>query len=80
MKKKNIIIALSIGFLIGYFVFHSEDTNSKLIYGNTGLPKNCRAIVKENYEGWYLKEYTAEEALDSINRNCGEFGFSWGLK
>ena len=73
------IIALLFGFLAGYFIFNNEDTNSKLMYGETGLPKNCRAIVKANYEGWYLKEYSAEDALDSINRNCGEFGLSWNL-
>jgi len=76
---KKMIIALLFGFLAGYFIFNNEDTNSKLMYGETGLPKNCRAIVKANYEGWYLKEYSAEDALDSINRNCGEFGLSWNL-
>lgn len=76
---KKIIIALLFGFLAGYFIFNNEDTNSKLMYGETGLPKNCRAIVKANYERWYLKEYSAEDALDSINRNCGEFGLSWNL-
>lgn len=80
MKKLSLIIAVLLGILIGYFVFHKEDSNSKLIYGDTGLPRNCRAIIKENYEGWYLKKFTAEEALGSINRNCGEFGYSWGLK
>jgi len=68
---------LIIGFILGYFVFNGKDSNLKLEYGGTGLPKNCRAIVKANYEGWYLGNYTAEEALGSINRNCGEFGLSW---
>lgn len=81
MKKYiSLIIAVLFGFFIGYFIFYSEDLNSKLIYGTTGFPKNCRAIIKANYEGWYLKEFTAEEALDSINRNCGEFGYSWNIK
>ncbi len=76
-QNKKIVAGLIIGFFIGYFVFSSEDSNSRLIYGETGLPKNCRAVVKANYEGWYLKNYTSEEALNSINRNCGEFGYSW---
>lgn len=80
MKIISPIVALLVGLIIGYFIFHSEDPNSSLMYGNTGLPKNCRALVKANYEGWYLKEYTAEAALDSINRNCGEFGYSWNVK
>ncbi|MCK5413458.1 MAG: kynureninase [Candidatus Pacebacteria bacterium] len=79
MKLFSPFVLLLVGILIGYFIFHSEDTNSKLIYGNTGLPKNCRAIIKANYEGWYLKEFSAEDALDSINRNCGQFGISWDL-
>jgi hypothetical protein len=75
-----ILVSLLLGVFIGYFSGQEEDPNTKLIYGQTGLPRNCRAIIKANYEGWYLKEYTADEALDSINRNCGEFGISWGLK
>jgi hypothetical protein len=76
--KKDLLWGVIVGLVIGYFAFHSEDPNAKLVYGETGFPKNCRAIVKENYDGWYLKEYTADEALGSINRNCGEFGSSWG--
>ena len=79
MIKISYIFPLLLGILLGYFIFN-EDSNSKLRYGDTGLPKNCRAIIKANYEGWYLKNYTAEEALGSINRNCGEFGYSWNSK
>jgi hypothetical protein len=75
--KTNIIIVLVL--IIFYLLFFKteEDFNDGLRYGDTGLPQNCRAIVKANYEGWVLKDYTAEEALGSINRNCGEFGYSW---
>lgn len=72
-----------VGLIAGYLIFHSENSenqNSKMIYGNTGLPKNCRAIVAENYKGWLKKEFTAEGSLDSINRNCGEFGYAWDSK
>ena len=58
-------------------VQNAFDPNSKPTYGNTGLPKNCRAIVGANIEGWRSKQYTAEEALNSINRNCGINGYSW---
>lgn len=68
MKKILIILLLSIS---------ACDNNQTLKYGNTGLPKNCRAIIKGNIDGWKNGEWTAEEALDSINRNCGEFGYSW---
>ena len=53
------------------------DSNAELVYGKTGLPKNCRAIIKANIDGWKAGNHTAEEALESINRNCGEFGYSW---
>jgi hypothetical protein len=75
LLQKTFILA--VGVFIGFLMFGKNDPNSKLEYGETGLPKNCRAIIKANYEGWYLEEYTAEEALGSINRNCGEFGYSW---
>ncbi len=71
------MIGIIIGVTIGYYFFDKEDPNARVIYGDTGLPKNCRAIIKVNYEGWQTKDYTAEGALDSINRNCGEFGYSW---
>lgn len=54
------------------------DPNARPVYGDTGLPKNCRAIIKENIEGWRYKNFTADEALESIDRNCGEHGYSWG--
>lgn len=76
--KKEVLLGIFVGLIAGYFFFHNEDQNARLVYGDTGFPKNCRAIVKANYESWYLKEYTADEALGSINRNCGEFGSSWG--
>jgi hypothetical protein len=54
------------------------DPNAKPTYGDTGLPKNCRAIIAVNIEGWRSKQYTAEEVLASIDRNCGAYGYSWG--
>jgi hypothetical protein len=61
--------------------------NTRLIYGDSGFPKNCRAIIKENIDDWNalktgqhdIQEIlsVATGALDSIDRNCGEFGYSW---
>lgn len=54
------------------------DTNQFPTYGEeTGLPKNCRAIIAANINSVNAGEFTAEEALLSIDRNCGEFGYSW---
>jgi hypothetical protein len=67
-------------FAIGFFAawFFVGDTNTAPTYGQTGLPKNCRAIVASNLDGWRNRTFTAEGALDSIDRNCGMFGYSWG--
>ncbi len=80
------VLALVIGFWVGQdksgpSKLPSENlqgkSNDKLLYGDTGLPKNCRAIIKSNIDGYKSKEWTAEEALGSIDRNCGEFGYAW---
>lgn len=55
------------------------DPNSKPTYGEeTGLPKNCRAIVQANIDSYRAKDYTADEIMASLERNCGANGHSWG--
>lgn len=54
------------------------DPNAKATYGDTGLPKNCRAIIQANIDGYRTKQYTADEVMFSIERNCGANGYSWG--
>jgi hypothetical protein len=55
--------------------------NETLTYGETsGFPKNCRAIITANIDGWQAKRYTAEDAFNAINRSCGQFGYSWEQK
>jgi len=55
------------------------DPNSKPTFGEeTGLPKNCRAIVQANIDSYHSKEYTADEVMNSLERNCGANGHSWG--
>lgn len=53
------------------------DSNSKLVYSDNGSPKNCRAIITENIRAWRNRQYRAEDVLESIDRNCGEYGYSW---
>ena len=55
------------------------DPNAEVIYGKTGLPRNCRAIVADNIEGWRRKDYPTEGVIDSLDRNCGASGYSWGI-
>jgi len=73
--KNFSILILIVSILSGC---NNKDSNSSLIYGESGLPKNCRAIITSNINGYKNKSYTADEALNSIERNCGEFGYSWG--
>ena len=44
----------------------------------TGRPINCRAIVQANIDGWKSGQYSANDALASLERNCGADGHSWG--
>lgn len=54
------------------------DPNSEPSYGETGLPKNCRAIVQANIDSYRAHQYTADEVMNSLERNCGLHGHSWG--
>ena len=55
------------------------DPNAQPRYGEeTGLPKNCRAIVQANIDGYRSRQYTADEVISSLERNCGATGYSWG--
>jgi len=74
--RMQIIIVLSAA-LIFFMGYEGGKGNQTLTYGDTGFPKNCRAIVAENINGYRYGEFSAEDALSSINRNCGEFGYSW---
>ena len=54
------------------------DPNSKPTFGDSGAPKNCKAIIQANIDAWRTKQQSAEDVLDSIERNCGANGYSWG--
>jgi len=68
--KKTIILATL--FLMAC------DPNSEPTYGEGGYPRNCRALIKENITGFKNHAFSCEDALNSIERNCGEFGLAWG--
>ena len=75
MKIAKILVVLLIGFFIGYLF--KEKPNSEAKYGETGLATNCRGLIQDNYRGYKRGNFSAKEALDSINRNCGENGLLW---
>lgn len=57
------------------------DINFEPVFSSdTGLPKNCRAIIAVNIKAWREKQFSADEVLTSIDRNCGANGHSWGEK
>lgn len=72
-----ILLGAFLGFGLSQTFFIKIDKNSELTYGESGFPKNCRAIIKANIDGYTDGDYEAYAALDSINRNCGEDGYSW---
>ena len=67
------IIVLSV-YYVGYYSGIGNQTSK---YGDSGLPKNCRALISENLKGYAQDYYAAEEALYSIDRNCGPNGYIW---
>ncbi len=54
------------------------DPNTKPIYGDSGLPKNCRAYVQVAIDDYRTKKYSADEVMNGLERNCGVNGQSWG--
>lgn len=70
------IIVLAAGILIGRFIF-PKDPNNSPTYGDTGRPKNCRAIIQANIDGVTYKQFSAVDALGSIERNCGMHADGW---
>jgi hypothetical protein len=71
-----IIASFITGFFASWYIF--GDTNTKPVYGKTGLPKNCRAIIMENINAFENNTFPADEVIASIDRNCGAQGHSWG--
>lgn len=55
-----------------------QDDNNQPIYGEkTGLPVNCRAYVQVVIDGYRSRQYTAEESMNGLERNCGINGQVW---
>lgn len=74
LKVLSIIVLIFIFFIAGYILGQG---NQRLNYGSYGFPKNCRALIAENLWGIDNGQYTSEEALNSIRRNCGPDGLTW---
>lgn len=74
------ILALAIfalmGLLIGRYAI-PYNSNDILLYGDSGRPKNCRAIIQANIDGVRYGKFPAEDGLASIERNCGALSSGW---
>jgi hypothetical protein len=79
--KMGLIVAFTVGAVFGALMGYSSapgNPNATVKYGETsGLPRNCRAIVQLNIDGYKNKIYSADEVMSSLERNCGTYGMSW---
>lgn len=82
MKSKVITSIIILIVAVTFFNIgkSSGKTNQYPTYGSSGFPKNCRALIAANIDGYRTKIYSADEALGSIERNCGRFGRIWNEK
>ena len=75
------VIWLLIWLIVWYIIPREPvDYNSSLMYGNSGSPKNCRAIITENIKAYKNNEFSADDIMASIYRNCGANGYSWEIE
>lgn len=42
-----------------------------------GAPSNCRAYVQVAVDGYRAGQYTADDAIAGLERNCGASGQLW---
>lgn len=78
MKTILLILGcLIVGFFLGRLFGIGNQTAE---YSEDGYPVNCRALIADNIKGYSLGDFTAEDALNSIDRNCGRFGIIWHVR
>lgn len=55
-----------------------EDDNAKPVYGKeSGLVINCRAYVQVVIDSYRQKQYSADDSMIGLERNCGVNGMAW---
>ena len=79
---RNLLAGLTLAACSG------SDPNATPTYGETGLPKNCRATVQANVNMYRETRASsadyrrvvdvADGVIASLERNCGENGHAWG--
>lgn len=56
----------------------AADHNAKPTYGKSGLPSNCRAYIQYAINGYRQGQYSADDTMAAMERNCGINGWLWG--
>lgn len=55
----------------------AADPNAKPAYGESGLPSNCRAYIQYAIDSYRQGEYSADDTMTAMERNCGINGWLW---
>jgi len=71
------VVIAAISFFLGWA--YADKKEYEATYGETGLPKNCIAVVQENANAFKAGTISPVDALNSIERNCGKYGYSLKL-
>lgn len=54
-----------------------EISNVKPTYGKSGLPSNCRAYIQYAINSYRQGEYSVDDTMTAMERNCGINGWLW---
>lgn len=54
------------------------DDNASPKVGSSGLPANCRAYVQFAIDSYRGGQYSADDTMAGLERNCGANGQLWG--
>jgi hypothetical protein len=71
------LVPFALACALGLSACNVPDRNAKPEFGDSGLPKNCRAFVQYAIDAYRAGRYSADDTLDSLERNCGANGYSW---
>lgn len=53
------------------------DGNAAPKFGSSGLPANCRAYVQVAVDSYRSRQYSADDTMAGLERNCGAGGQLW---
>lgn len=69
---KNVVI-----LLFSILLTACSNPNGEPKYGASGLPSNCRAYIQLSIDEYKAGNYSAEDTMDALERNCGLYGQLW---